>query len=227
MKPFSTLSLCVLFFVGGIRAQSDVIQDDTYKNLVGIDVSSFITNLVSMHPSDYYYYLEPGDYILGYKRYFGNNVFRIGVGGDYTMRYEKYGPNSSTNYTTHGYGFDGRIGYSYRQILSKRWWLYYGFDVAAGFGSDVSEDIIPDDNDNSANTYSDSYTYGAGPDVAISFIINKRLSLSTEGYIYYLYSEDKTRYDYYNDPAASNTRISRNASVAYYYPLFINFEVRL
>ncbi len=78
-----------------------------------------------------------------------------------------------------------------------------------------------------SDTYTSGYTLGIGPVLGITFLINNRLSLSTETSIYFMKQYSKTIYEYYNEPSLNDIRIYDDLNIAINYPLFVYFEIKL
>lgn len=226
MRTFTTL---IILLCAGllVHSQSTENPEPVRKNIIGIDATSFLAQFTfgGYYDPLSYPYLNPGPYILEYKRQLGKPVLRLGLGGNLDGSYEKDGPNSSTDSKRYNAYTDMRAGLEWQNKLSKRWQFNYGLDILGGYLTGNSVDIVRDTSEAYAyDTYTIGYSIGGGPVLGITFHLTSRMMLSTESTLYYHQSTEKTKYDYYNTPSFTNTRISIDNNISIQYPLFIYFE---
>ncbi len=229
LKHLTLISWC--FFICRLSAQDSSSQK--LNDEIGFDVTSFITlySGLSAYPYEGYNYYSVGNYLLGYKHYFNHIILRTALSLDVDNRSERGGANSYTNYKSTGESFDIRAGIEHLVPLSPHWEMYYGLDILGGYGKSSSVDTEPD----TSNLYArDEYAtvnrIGAGPVLGVTFLINRRISLTTELSVYGLNAHSETRYDYYNNPPEEfqhDTRITDDFYMNIQYPLFVFFNIRL
>jgi len=216
----ATLLLTFFSVLSVALGQNEAINQSELKNEVGIDATGFIKNILTFGNSQYgsggY---SPGNYLLSYKRISHNQAIRIGLGGSYSLRTDTGGYNSTTNITDKGKRLDLRLGYEFRNGFGKRWLFYYGVDMLGGYTYGVSHSLST--SEGTPDAQSKIYRIGGGPMMGLEFFLNSRLSLSTEGSIYYVYSKEKMDYIFKDNPSANVNALYVRESVNIGYPLII------
>ncbi len=150
---------------------------------LGINATGFINEFISLNSND----SDVGNYMITYKYHIGKNALRFGVGGRYSQLDE--GINGSGNRNTSDQAISVRAGYEWYTNITKRWGFYYGFDAIAG--TSISTSI--------SNTFEEveltnsTTSFGGGGILGVQFFLNSRISLATEGSLYYDHSIIKNK----------------------------------
>lgn len=192
------------------------------KNEVGIDVTWFIKNLVNFGSNTGY----SNNYIISYKRLLTkNHALRFGIGGNSLNRNQT---NSQTNMQDQlkikSYSFSARLGYEFRNPFGKRWLFYYGGDLLTGYSYTQQNNVHTSTSIFKSEVKSKTFTWGIGPVIGFEFALNSRLSLSTEGSLYFMHSHKKDNYSATN--ASPMKTINKSSFVTIHTPLslFINYR---
>lgn len=168
----------IIFMLPFLLTAQESGKPKTYRNEVGVDVTSLIDQFFFLNTSNNYGEYRPF-YLVTYKRLMKQYSFRLGLGGksNATKSPDEELPDRVDN-SSYGY-MDFRIGLEKNIEFSKRWYLHYGFDFmhsiykrhadrsfSSGgwaFGADIREQRL-----------------ALAPTVIIEFKINQRLSLQME-----------------------------------------------
>jgi len=162
---------------------AQVTKSDTakkvYKNEFGIDATGFIKQFLNFNSSTFQDYYSP-TYYLTYRRYLKCGNIRFAIGGsfaDYDLTPAFIGDSNKYHYNS--YSLDTRIGWEFQTVLSKHWQVFYGLDFRQSIG--YTKNDAPYWNGGYANGYmTKSQIYGIAPLLGFRFLLNKRLSISTE-----------------------------------------------
>lgn len=193
---------------------------NTTKNEVGIDATYFIKNIFDFSEYGNYY---DNTYLVNYKRFFNKTVFRFGLGVNYSTKQDTGGYNSNTDYNNESFSINTRYGIELRQNFWKKWSFYYGADFIFGYSQSISHNFSS--SNGTPDTKRKNFNLGGGPIMGFEFYINQRLSLSTEGSLYYIYSKTDTKYEYenpeFNKQALS---VTDNINISVPVSIFIKYK---
>lgn len=201
------------------------------KNELGLDLTLLMSHLFGWNNNylvyDSYsggYYNPAGDYLITYKRYFGNNAIRFGLGGyiNNTSSKDDAGTFSSSSDVS---AFSFRAGYQRNFYVTNYFTWYAGADLKVNTtASNYKNDYFVTPND--YNSESNGMFYGGGPLVGISWIIRPRLKLSTEASLDFISGSNKTSLTY-EDPAQPDANYTTNTtSFQPVYPVNLFFEFK-
>ena len=192
------------------------------KNELGIDVTWFIKNLVNFGGTTGY----SNDYLVSYKRLLKkNHALRFGIGGRIWNRNETMDQTNMQDQTKiTSYRFKVRLGYEFRNPFGKRWLFYYGGDLLTGYYFMQQNTVHTSTSVYKSEVKSKTFTWGIGPVIGFEFALNSRLSLSTEGSLYFMYSHSKENYN--ATEASPHETTSKNSYVNIHVPLslYINYR---
>lgn len=186
-------TLITLFLLAALSFKA-FAQDQTYKNEFGIDATSFFLRFLKIDINTPTVYLPT--YYLTYRRKFENGNLRFGIGGYYANADVPPVFNDDHN----SYKFESkilstRIGWEFKNELSKKWQVFYGCDFRPSFQHTIEDAIFW----NGGYAYGAEYkieNYALAPLVGFRFRLNERLSLSTETSLAINFQEEKFR-NYY------------------------------
>lgn len=196
------------------------------KNEIGIDITPFIKTILDFGGNGGY----GNNYQISYKRFFGKNkAFRLGAGG---MIYHKQEKQSQSAYQSSHLGkastFRTRIGLEWRNPFAKRWLFYYGGDFVAAYQHNSNKTTY---SSSSGISYefedvSNTTIWGLGPVIGFEFALNSRLSLSTEGSLYFMHSHTKENLSNPDEPDSYQKKTNKSSSVNIHVPLslYINYR---
>jgi len=213
------LFIWVMCFVSIINAQNTDSLKIT-KNEIGIDATSFIKNILDFSQNGNYYV---NTYLVSYKRFFNKTAFRFGLGVNYSTKQDTGGYNSNSNYKNENFSINTRYGVEFRQDFWGKWSFYYGADFIFGYSQSISHNFSS--SNGTPDTKRKGFDIGGGPILGLEFYINKKLSLSTEGSLYYIYSKTDTKYEYenpeFNKQALSETN---NMNISVPISIFVKYK---
>jgi len=188
-KSFLFLFTTVISF--SLFAQSDKEKYSGHE--IGINATAFVKEFLSLNASD----VDEGPYMITYKKFKNGRALRLGLGGQFSQINEDI--DGGGNLTTKDNRASLRIGYEWNQAISKRWSFYYGADVITDFTQSTSQttSFLPTGQIESVILEKQSLTTGGGPILGIQFFITDKISLMTEGSLYYnyTYNTDKQTFD--------------------------------
>jgi len=150
---------------------------------------------------------------------------RFGIGGNAWNRNETRDQANIQDQTKiKSYRFRARMGYEFRNHFGKRWLFYYGGDLLAGYYLMHQNTVHTSTSVYKSEVKSRTFTWGIGPVIGFEFALNSRLSLSTEGSLYFMHSHKKDDYSVTN--ASPRKTISKSSFVTIQTPLslFINYR---
>lgn len=158
-----------------IQAQDKIAK--SYKNEFGIDATSFILLYLKLTPDELTY--QP-PYYLTYRRKFQTGNIRFAIGG----RFANYNippvyVEDHNEYLYNSFNIGVRVGWEFKNEISKRWQVFYGLDFRPSFQHTVDDASFW----NGGYAYGIDYkveNYGIAPLLGFRFRLNERLSLSTE-----------------------------------------------
>lgn len=182
------LIISILFPVIGFSQTESEVK--TYKNEFGIDATSFILRFMKFNFSEDQYIQT---YYLTYRRKFDVGNLRAGIGG-YMQDEDKRSVYAEdiNQYKFNSFNFNFRLGWEWKNEISKRWQVFYGCDFRPSYLQ--TKDDAPSWNAGYANGYELELTnYGIAPLLGFRFRLNDRLSLSTETSLSFNYQKEKLR----------------------------------
>lgn len=215
-------ALCLMTL--SVSAQN-VAKDSTnkeYKNLISLDAMSLLTKFVNTGDLPVSWYAP---YQLQYKRYFGKNALRAGVGINSSQTHNYTSFLDTVDYTSSIFSGVLGVGYERQVNLSKRWQLYYGADFFGEYEYTYTrQEYVP-----SYQVYRQKitgYGYGISPLLGIAFNINKRLSLGTEASYDVEYKTTKEARSSTGDPTYDQIHKTQQFLLNFHAPTAINFRVK-
>jgi opacity protein-like surface antigen len=126
----------------------------------------------------------------------GNTAFRLGIGGN-RSKDKKQQEGFADSQTTLNQGIQLRLGAERRYELGKRWFGSFGFDAVA----DRTENKTINDSGFDVETKSTvNRSIGGGLVAGLQFHITEKLSLYTEGFLYYTFGETRSGRFFKNFP---------------------------
>lgn len=202
-----TMKTLIIILLAWCLCVPCVAQDTTsvakkVDHELSINTTFFIKQLVNLSNAN----LEISPYILGYKMFAGKKKqhgLRVSVGGDFDKKKEL--PDSTFVRIDKSNSIDYRIGYEYRQRISKAWTFFAGVDFRNSFSSGSSKvnstiDII--------TTAEQGISFGGGPVIGIQVNLHKRISLFTETAFYYAYTRTKSKNESMNFPELNVNQVT-------------------
>lgn len=175
---------CLIFalFVaaGNILAQDDAVIEKTPIKLhaeVGIQTNALFGRLSNDTENG----LVQNPYLLVGKLAFGNLAIRVGLGGQHDKKVDKVEGFANTT-TTLKQRLDLRLGIERQLSLGDRWVGTLGVDAVA----DWTQDKVVEDSGFDVITDTKDLQYiGGGLAAGVKFQATRRLSIGTEGFVYY------------------------------------------
>ena len=223
MKNISLLLILIAVCTTAI-AQDIGSEEKIYKNEFGIDATGFIKNFLNFGYSEYGNYYYPDVYTITYHRVCKNGAVRIALGTLISTDKDTGGYNSNTNFKNIDNGIYTKAGYELRSKFGKRWQAYYGVDLIFNYRHQIGHNMgtsygRPD-------VITNTREFGGGPCIGIEFLLNERLSLSTEGYLYNTFRRSETEYNYDDNPEYNVYALYENNRMTIVSPLrvFVKFR---
>ncbi|GEM_PF-1230628 len=180
-----------LILIGILFAFTSSAQENEYKNEFSLNTTGFIANYFNLGGVS-----SNSLYIVDYKREIGTDLyFRSGLDASYG--------NSNTSQTNQSRAylntkrFDLRLGVERRKKLGGKWFWHYGVDIVGGmnYGTSTSNQQFLNSSfaqeDVKRISASENENIGFGPVTGLRWKISPRISLWTEGRLYFNYSETK------------------------------------
>ncbi|HLP52344.1 MAG TPA: hypothetical protein VK154_15755 [Chitinophagales bacterium] len=128
-------------------------------------------------------------YIVGYKCFFNkSHGLRLAVGGSFSKKTEF--PDTVVVRITKNNALDYRVGYEFRHLFGKKWYLQTGVDLVGRYGLSSTKANTTFDIVSTGNT---SNSIGGGPFLGIQFNVTPRIALFTETAFYYSYAWNKRK----------------------------------
>ena len=198
--------------------QKEEKTENEYKNEFGIDATGFIKQFVNLNTSEYQMCYFPNYYLTYRRRFKGGNI-RFAFGG-------KLSEQDNNGNTTDSYAFNTRVGWEFINSLNIRWKVFYGVDLKTSYN--YSKNDIQYWNGGYANgKESKTNTYAISPLLGFKFKLTKRLSLSTEANLSFIYQNSYVR-SYYTPVSEDYPPIDDVISpdiikkmISFYQPSFI------
>ncbi len=164
-----------LFSLSAQSLNDSTLSKVIFKNEIGLNVTSLLTDLLGNNNLT-----EAGDYLLTYKKLNskGSGALRMGFGIFYKTETSSVS-NFDNNLTDQK--FNLRIGYEWRENISKRLLYYFGVDGLVGFSQEQSNLISNTFNIRQDDT---SLKIGGGPVLGFQFTIFDRMLVGIEGALY-------------------------------------------
>ena len=189
-----------------------------FRNEITINATFFIKEFLSFD-SEIINPVSP--FLITYKHIKNFNAFRFGIGWNIEKSSEEqaFGGGELEDKTNE---VELRLGYERQVPLAKRWMVYLGLDGTYGKFKDVT---TFDSGFDVVTTTTDQNSYGGGPVLGIQFFINKRMSLSTEGAMYYIYSNTEERITSQGFPDVNSTRKIENQQFTFNLPTSLFFGI--
>jgi hypothetical protein len=169
-----------------------------HKWEVGVDVTSVISSFIGNSGTP----KLALDFPFTLKRMLkGGNALRFGLGGAFGVG-DKVN-NQNIFLRNYAQSANLRLGYEYREVLSRRWMVYGGVDAMAQYRRAASSTITNIDN---VSLIESGYSLGGGLFLGFQFAINTRLHLGCEGNMYGLFTYKDEHKRFMNFPS-TNERI--------------------
>ncbi len=168
------------FAIGNAIAQDEAAVEKTPIKLrteVGIQTNALFGRLSNDDENG----LVQNPYLLAGKLAFGNLAIRLGVGGQHDKKVDKVDGFANTTTTTKQ-RLDLRLGIERQFQIADRWVGTLGIDAVA----DWTQDKTVEDSGFDVITDTDDLQYiGGGVAAGVKYQISRRLSIGTEGFVYY------------------------------------------
>lgn len=194
------------------------------KNEIGIDATWFVKNILNFGGTSGY----SNNYLIQYKRFLKKNqAIRFGVGGRILKRDETMDQTAMQDQIKYNnYYFNARLGFEFRNTFGKRWLFYYGADLLAWYRYSSQKAIHTATSVYETENISKSVSWGLGPVIGFEFALNSRLSLSTEGSLYFMHTHQNEKYLNKNTPQSNLENTSKNSYMSIQVPLslYINYR---
>lgn len=185
MKHLTFILLGILFVF------TSSAQEKEYKNEFSLNTTGFIANYFNLGGVS-----SNSLYIVDYKREIGTDLyFRSGLDASYSNDNTSQTNQSRAYFNTKR--FDLRLGVERRKKLGKKWFWHYGVDIIGGmnYGTSTSSQQFLNDQfvqeDVKRISALENENIGFGPVTGLRWEISPRISLWTEGRLYFNYSETK------------------------------------
>jgi hypothetical protein len=179
MKKYLLLIAYILAF-GHAFAQDEIVVEKTPIKLraeVGIQTNALFGRLSNDAENG----LVQNPYLLVGKLGLGNLAIRLGVGGQHDKQVDKVEGFANTTTTTKQ-RLDLRLGIERQFQLADRWVGTFGVDAVA----DWTQDKTVEDSGFDVITETNDLQYiGGGLAAGVKYQISRRLSIGTEGFVYY------------------------------------------
>jgi|ERR1043165_3248695 hypothetical protein len=205
MRYVFTLLVCLLVVFA--FAENDTLKVNAKfkpQHQLFANTTFFLKQIISLSNQN----IAISPYIVGYKCFFHKeHGIRASVGGSFSKKTEF--PDSVSTRITNNNSIDYRLGYEYRHLFGKRWYLQTGLDIV---GRQTLSSTKANSTFDIVKTGTNSNGIGAGPFIGIQFNISKHIALFTETAFYYSYSWSKRKVDSHNFP---QTNVDRKDSTEY------------
>lgn len=174
----------VLFFLSFTDAFSQKLEteldwDQNRHHEIGVDATGFIKQFTNLN-GDFFSanFIPIYQFTYRYKTRFGN--LRFAIGGNYSeQEFQNLFIGDSTIRKRMNNFISGRIGWEFKNEISKRWQVFYGVDFRPSF-SYAREDALQYNFDYVIGQESKSKIMGFAPLLGFRFRLLPRLSLMTE-----------------------------------------------
>lgn len=178
---------------GKTKKEKTPKERPAFSHEVGLETN----NLVSRIFSDGNENDRPDNpYLFTYKLGIGSWALRTGVGGDRKKSVEREEGFADSRTTQTG-NLDVRLGLERRFELGEKWTGNVALD-GTGFFSENK--VIEDSGFDVITTAETADGWGVGPSFGIRFDVTQRLSLYTEGFFYYTFSDVQSARTFKNFP---------------------------
>jgi len=193
----------------------DSILNEKYSEF-GINVTSFVNEFISLNNNN----SDVGKYMVTYKYHFGKKAFRLGLGGRFSQMDDETegGGNRSTKHNV----FDIRVGYEIKNKISSRWAYYVGIDGVFGW-NEFTSTTFNFDQVEIKNTLT---SFGGGPIMGIQFFINPKISLATEGGLFFVTDTSREMEKFSINPNFNKDESSSSSRLNFGLPTSLFFIIR-
>lgn len=188
MKVLSFIIFSVFLFHIDAKAQEKFTQ----RNELGLNATGFIANYFNLGGVS-----SNNFYLIDYK-YRLNKNFALRSSIDFTLGTDNVEQQVGRRTYLKNQSVDLRIGAEIRKELSEKWTWFYGIDMVGSQRGNSSESIQQLRNPVSfeffdAKTFNASTTQnvGGGPVVGLRWEVHPRITLWTEGRLYFTYNESR------------------------------------
>lgn len=193
-------------------------NEKDYKNVISVDATSLLAQFLNLSNTTF---TDP-PYVLTYRRFFNNNnAFRIGIGG--YAKDVNYTTNDSLSNNQISNSFNIGLGYEHYSYLSERWNLYYGADLILRSYYNFSKSSITTTRE--MEQTNKSIGYGVSPLLGVQFILNSRLSISTETSFDLTFSQNNSSRKETPSTAFDKNTEGSTFETNFNAPITINFRV--
>ena len=192
----------ILTFLMTVAFLTTIAQDTTqtnkakiYKNEFGIDATGFIKQFINFSQQQNYTEYAP-TYYLTYRRHFKCGNLRFAIGGGFSDTEIPSGlTEGPEKYYTNSYSVTSRIGWEFRDDLTKCWQVFYGLDFIPTYYYRKEDAQYLNDGYATGNMFK-SNNYGLAPILGFRYKLTSRLSIMTE-LNYYLSLQQVVNRTYY------------------------------
>jgi len=194
-------------------------EDDSVKNETGFDLFYFINLFRSQ--------FEVGNaniFTVNEERDLSRNrSLRIVLSGGYTNTRVKQDtlPDLQTVYV----GGDLKVGYAWKTKFFHRWQLYGGVDWDFQYGYNKLQQLV-ELNDGVTDDITRNWQSGPGPFAGLKFLINPRISLSTESDLNMVYLYTNTRTIHALHPELNTNYLYRGVTTVFTVPHNIYLNIK-
>ena len=199
MRFFYTALLCFLFSTLFAQETIEPKREKQKRNIehdLGFNATFLINQFLNFNGSE----LAETPYIFIYKLRFEKLGIRAAIGGDLNKgKTENDGFDDFVE--SNFYQIDSRIGVEYFKSFGKKWRGHFGVDAVHTFSETES---IKNSGFDEITSRLQINGFGGGPIMGLSFLINDKLSLNTEGAFYYMFSEERLANLFSNTPIADD-----------------------
>lgn len=168
------LTLTLLFLgTSKAKAADSLSANHAYPNAVGLHLGIGFGNIFSGGSNDLF------PYRFTYRRYFGENAFRAGLGAGFDREIDVFNGEAELQTIQDGfYSFRVGLGYERYHAFNDRFKLYYGGEINNFYRRDISkEKSLTQHNERIDH----DYQIGIAPIVGLEVRITDRFSVSAEG----------------------------------------------
>lgn len=205
--------------VSMVSAQKDIAQESTgFKHTIGLNTTGLLNQFLD--DTDKKDYKTP--YLITYSIELGKLALRAGLGPEYTSETIVHDGFTDTEENTF-LRLDGRIGAGFVVLEDHRWQAMAGIDIAGGYERDRS---ISDSGFDRITEQLELETIGGGPFLQLAYHVSKRISLSVESSVYWMY-EKTTRTELFENFPDFNNVVSENTGSSLHVALPNTLFVRI
>jgi len=227
--------LCIILLLLGLNtsifSQTQTEEPATYKNEIGVDITTLLSNIFGWGQNYYvydyypynYYYGYANSYLFSYKRHFNSSAIRFGMNAN--MMSSNAGDNVYTVDNIYRMTrMDFRLGYEWETMVGKKIEIYYGVDAVMHTYNYTSDVDYVDDTTSDYKSISSASSLGGGPLVGISWYVLPRLKLSTDASLQFISTGNNYEYEYSNMPEQNTKSSTTVTEFKANYPMFLDIE---